>query len=417
MRARRAVRRGRFVAVVCAAALLLGPAAAAQAPPEESPAPTPDPTAPPQVDVAAGILVDLDTGEVLWEESPGAIRAPASLTKVVTALVVRDRYELDEEVSATDRAAAETGSRLGLETGYSLTVRDLLYGLLIDSGNDVATAFADHHPNGHDAFIELMNEKARALGAYDSQFVNAHGLDTEGHYSTARDMAIFARRLLADPVLAEVVRTQSYSVPWPDEGELTFRNHNKLFDRYPDVTGVKTGFTNNAGHSLIAAVDAPEGRFLSVVMGAVDHYTASQALFDHAKTKATAPAPDVGTASAASDAEEPEAVLGTPPPPPRAVPEPVAAALPTSSDSDENGFLWAALMAVLAAGMVLTMLRGRRANPLREAAQFHPFLEPLCTEPSSNGSGADGRRSSRTGNGSPGPRRRPSREPVGGRRP
>lgn len=411
------MRARRLLAAVCGAILLLGPAAAAQAPPEAPPEPTPDLTAPPQLAVAAGILVDLDTGEVIWEEAPREVRAPASLTKVVTALVVRDRYGLDETVTATDRAAAETGSRLGLETGYDLTVHDLLYGLLIDSGNDVATAFADHHPGGHDAFIELMNEKARALGAYDSHFANAHGLDADGHYSTAWDMAIFGKRLLADPVLAEVVRAESYSVPWPDEGQLTFRNHNKLFARYPDVIGMKTGFTNNAGHSLIAAIDAPEGRFLSVVMGAADHYGATQALFDHAKAKATAPPPDVGTATAANDGAQPTAVLATPPPPPRAVPEPVAAAATASSEPDEDGFLWAALMAVLAAGMLLTMLRGRRTHPLHEAAQFHPFIEPLCPEPPSDRSGANRRRSSSAGtNGSPAPGRRPSRRLVRGRR-
>ncbi len=408
---------GRFLAVLCGLALFVGPSAAAQAPAEAPPQETPDLTAPPQVDVAAGILIDLDTGEVIWEEASRAIRAPASLTKVVTALVVRDRYPLDEEVSATDRAAAETGSRLGLETGYSLTVNDLLYGLLIDSGNDVATAFADHHPGGHDAFIELMNEKARALGAYDSHFANAHGLDAEGHQSTAWDMAIFGKRLLADPVLAEVVRADSYSVPWPDEGQLTFRNHNKLIDRYPDVTGMKTGFTNNAGHSLIASVDAPEGRFLSVVMGAADHYGATAALFDHAKAKAIAPAPDVGTASNESEAAEAGAVLGTPPPPPRAVPESVAAAATASSGPGEDGALWAALMAVLAAGMLLTMLRGRRAHPLREAAQFHPFLEPLCPRSASNGSGAGRKRpTSARAKGSLVTRRRTSRQLVRDRR-
>lgn len=378
---------GRLLALLCGLALLLSPTAVAQAPEAESPSSSADPTAPPQVDVASGILIDLDTGEVLWEKAPRAIRAPASLTKVVTALVVRDRYPLDGAVTATDRAASETGSRLGLETGYALTVRDLLYGLLIDSGNDVATAFAEHHPAGHDAFIELMNEKARALGAYDSRFVNAHGLDAEGHHSTAWDMAIFARRLLADPVLAETVRAESYSVPWPEDDRLTFRNHNKLIGTYPDAIGVKTGFTNNAGHSLIAAVDSPEGRFLSVVMGAADHYGATRALFDHAKARASSSPGGIGTASARGGgaATEEGNVLASPPPPPIPLPESLLAAPASGADPGTDGSLWAALMAILAAGMLLTMLRGRHTHPLREAAQFHPFLEPLCPEPPSNG--------------------------------
>lgn len=395
--------RARTLGIAVAAVLALAAPAAAQAP--EAP-PPPDPAAPPQIDVAAAILVDLDSGEVLYEREPRAIRASASLTKVVTALVARERYGLDEVVTATDLAASETGSRLGLETGYSLTVRDLLYAVLLKSGNDAATALADHHPGGHDAFIELMNERARALGAYDSGFANAHGLDAEGHHSTAWDMAIFARRLLADPLLADIVRTESYEVPWPDGTPRTFTNHNKLVGTYPDAIGVKTGFTNNAGHSLISAVDAPEGRFLAVVLGARDHYAASRALFDHAKALAVAPPPE--PEAQGGGAGDGASVLSTPPPAPHP-PSDGAIVASASLDGDES-FLWAALMALLAAGMLLTMIRARHPHPLREAAQFHPFLEPLCApEDRTDGPGMRGPSRNRGG---PARRRSAARKPT-----
>jgi len=267
-----------MVAVLCASA---GTAAIAQTP---QVSPTPGPGGVPGVSSAAAILVNVTDGDqILFTRNAAAQRAPASLTKVMTALVARDEYALDEIVVASPLVLNTNGSDLGLEPGMKISVRDLLYALLIKSANDSGMALAAYHPGGYEHFIQLMNEKARALGAYDTQFRNPHGLDQEGHYSSARDMAIFARELLADPVLAQIVDSPEHTMRWKGR-DRTYGTHHRLIRTHPNVIGMKTGFTNHAGHCLISALRSDGGILVTVVMGSLDHYRDTLSLFEYGKS-------------------------------------------------------------------------------------------------------------------------------------
>lgn len=348
--------------------LALGIALAVGAPPARAQTPAPDTAvAPPVLAAKAAILADVRTGKVLFSKEPHVRLAPASLTKVLTALVANERYQLDEMVTVTDAVNTVRGEKLGLKPGMQLTVRDLLYAMLLLSGNDAATALAAHHPLGLPQFITDMNVKARSLGAFDSSFSNPHGLDEPGHLSSAWDMALLSRRLLTDETLAAIVASKTYTIPWPDGTQRVIQNHNKLLWRYDGTIGVKTGFTNLAGKCLIAAVEVPAGTAVTVVLHSPDHYAETTSLFDYYKSDPPIPP----TAPA----------LGTPKPSPRVV----AAGGPASvvPDVDEAAGLprWVLFpMSLLAMCMLLTLrLPGSRGR-IREAAQFHPYLEPLAEE-------------------------------------
>ena len=184
-------------------------------------------------------------------------RAPASLTKVVTALVARDEYALDDVVVTSPLVLQTGGSDLALEPGMRITVRELLYALLLKSANDAAMALAAHDPAGYEHFIQLMNQKARSLGAYESDFRNPHGLDQIGHVSSARDMAIFTRELLRDRAPRRTSpATRRHTMTWKGRARW-YDHHHKLLLRNDTIVMGKTAFTNQAGHGLITVADTP----------------------------------------------------------------------------------------------------------------------------------------------------------------
>ncbi|HVE93232.1 MAG TPA: D-alanyl-D-alanine carboxypeptidase family protein [Actinomycetota bacterium] len=365
-------------AVLLVTTLCPAPAGAQESPPPpEGPVATEPPRGiQPVLGATSAMLVDLKTSKVLVGSNEKVVLPPASLTKMVTALVVRDRYRLDDVVTVSPAVLQVTGSKLGLEPGMQFTVEDLLHALMLKSANDAATALAAHELGGIPHFIELMNAKARAVSALDSNFVNPHGLDAAGHVSTAWDMALFGRQVLADPVLADIVSTRAYTMQWPDGTNRTFDNHNKLLDRYSGTIGVKTGFTNRAGRCLVAALQTRDGMALSVVMHSPDHYRETAALFDYFKER-----PPVITATEEGSGEEQKPLeLSTPRPLRRATEgRSKAAAAPLGAGPDRAApVAKAALMALLAAMMLLTLQRPRRLSDLAEASQFHPYLEPLA---------------------------------------
>lgn len=358
---RRAVAAAGVVALV---ALVAVPAGA------QSPSPAAD-APPPAVGAEAVILIDGRTGRMVYGKDVHTRRAMASLTKVMTALVARERYQLDELVTVGDEVRQVRGEKLGLTPGMQISVRDLLYGMLLLSGNDAAATLAAHDPLGPTHFVALMNAKARALGARDSAFANPHGLDEANHYSTPWDLALFARAVLADRVLAEIVASKTYPVAWTDGGTRVVQNHNKLLWRYPGTVGMKTGFTNDAGKCLIAVVRTEARRTaITVVMKSPDHYRDTTTLFDYFKA---------GPVAAAG-----APVVATPKPTPLPQPARAAAAgpalrIPSTPDDPRDAYRWIALpMLLLATSMLLTVRRPRRRHPLDEAAEFHPYLEPLA---------------------------------------
>ena len=218
--------------------------------------------------------------DVIWGREIDSPRANASTTKMVTALVVARRGDLDETVLVSPAAAATGGGGLDLRPGDRFTVAELLYALLLSSSNDAAVALAEHTAGSERAFVARMNSLARDLGARGSHFVTPHGLDVPGHYSTARDLARIALAVLRSPVLSEIVATPSTSITGRD-GAVRLVNTNPLLESYEGAIGVKTGYTSGAGDVLVAAAERAGRRLIAVAMDSESAAADAAALLDY----------------------------------------------------------------------------------------------------------------------------------------
>lgn len=221
----------------------------------------------PNITGAAGVLMDAETGEVLWAKEETAKRAPASITKILTALVAIEKGNLTDEVVISEVAVDTHGSIVWLRAGETQTLEDLLYAIMLNSGNDAALAIAEHIGEGSiDKFVNMMNEKAKEIGAYSSNFVNPNGLPAEGHYSTAYDIALITRAALKNPVLREIMGTQTRQWNGMDwQSQLV--NLNQLLWQYEGSIGGKTGYTSEAGRCLTTAANRNGMELISVVLG------------------------------------------------------------------------------------------------------------------------------------------------------
>ena len=209
---------------------------------------------------SCAVLMDAESGRVLYEQNAHQPRLIASITKLMTALVAVEQAEdLDEVVTVRGEWLGSEGSSIYLKAGEEITLRGLLYGLLLQSGNDAAMAIACHTAGSAERFVALMNEKAAELGMKDSSFANPSGLNDDNHYSTAYDMALAAQACLKNETVAEICSTRSITI-----GTRTFVNHNKLLTRYKGCVGMKTGFTEKAGRTLVSAA-ARDGQTLICV--------------------------------------------------------------------------------------------------------------------------------------------------------
>jgi len=220
-------------------------------------------------------------GHTYREKSPNLRLAPASLTKIMTALVVLENSRLDEVVTVSAGAARETGSRIGLRRGDRLKVRDLLAATLIASANDAARALADHLGGSQKAFVMRMNDRARSLKLQNTHFTNACGHDQKGLYTTANDLAILAERALRTPLFAELVARRTMRITTM-KGNRSFglKNKNRLIGRYPGARGVKTGTTPKAGKCLVALAERGDTRVFLVLMNAGNRWQIAPALLD-----------------------------------------------------------------------------------------------------------------------------------------
>lgn len=236
---------------------------------------------PPAITSASVLLLDDASGTLLWARQPQARRAPASLTKMMTALVVRAVDPLSSVFVISALAAATPGSRMNVLAGQRLTVLQLLYGLLLPSGNDAAVALAQGTSGSVPAFVAQMNARAAAMGLIGTHFVNPHGLDAAGHYSTALDLATLGEAVLRDPVLAQIVQTRQEIIRAPD-GQVLFDLHNlnRLLGVYPGVDGIKTGTTAAAGENLVVADLRNGHQVIAVVLGSTDRDADARALLD-----------------------------------------------------------------------------------------------------------------------------------------
>lgn len=257
-------------------------------PPYGSPSPFPstlatpeDPGESPQLSAPAGALFDLGSGRLLLEVGARERRPIASVTKVMTAMVVMDHAAPRDIVTVTSTMAAQSGAALGLRPGERIAIRDLLYALLLQSANDAAVALAEHVAGGVERFVAMMNRRARELGLEDTRFASPNGLDDAG-YSTAADLAVITVHALRHPTIARAVATRFRSIPAPEGEERQVQNRNALLWLYPGAVGVKTGWTSAAGFCLVAAAERRGLRLGSVVLGAPQEaFSDAVALLDH----------------------------------------------------------------------------------------------------------------------------------------
>lgn len=221
----------------------------------------------PVINSRAAIIYDRKTGRVLWGKNENEKRKMASTTKIMTAIVVLENENLNDTIEVSGKAAGTGGSRLGLKKGDKITINDLLYGLMLCSGNDAAVALAEYTGGSIEGFAVMMNEKAKELGLEQTNFVTPHGLDENEHYTTAKELAVITDYALKNEKICNIVGTKSYTVTINGYGK-TISNTNELLGYLEGVYGVKTGFTNGANRCLVTATKRDNMDIICVVLGA-----------------------------------------------------------------------------------------------------------------------------------------------------
>ena len=225
---------------------------------------------------SSAILMEAESGRVLYEQNAHEERLIASITKLMTALVALESgHDLEETVTVGEACTRAEGSSLYLRPGEEISLKGLLYGVMLRSGNDAALAVAEHCGGSVEEFVGRMNEKAAQLGMVNSHFANPNGLNAEGHYSSAYDMALLARACLENEALAEIAATKSATV---DGRVLT--NHNKLLWQYEGCIGLKTGYTEKAGRTLVSAAQRDGMTLICVTLSDPNDWADHAALFD-----------------------------------------------------------------------------------------------------------------------------------------
>lgn len=241
-----------------------------------------------EVSATAAVLMDADMGQVLYEKNGDRQMLIASTTKIMTALVVLEHAAPDDVITVTPDHMAE-GSSMYLRAGETVRVEELLYGLLLCSGNDAALALTEC-AGGLTPFVALMNEKAAALGMAHTSFANPNGLDADGHYSTARDMAVLAAAAVENPTFRRICSSRSVTI-----GQRTMENHNRLLRQVEGCVGLKTGYTQAAGRTLVSCTERDGCRLVAVTLQDGNDWADHAALYDYG-FRLTAPRRGVQTA-------------------------------------------------------------------------------------------------------------------------
>lgn len=242
-----------------------------------------DNPSPPQITAYSAILVDAATGKVLYEKRCHARRPPASTTKIMTAILALEKGSLESKVSASTRASKTAFASLNLKPGETLTLKDLLYGLLLRSANDAAVCIAEHIAGSEQNFVAMMNEKARKLGAKDTHFTNPHGLYDPKHYSTAYDLALMARYAVRIPTFSDIVSTKTARIERSmNEKDVYLKNTARFLWRFNGADGIKTGYTREAGHCFVGSATRDRWRLISVVLKSEDAGGDTAALLSYA---------------------------------------------------------------------------------------------------------------------------------------
>ena len=221
----------------------------------------------PTINSRAAIIYDRTSGSILFGKKEHEKRKMASTTKIMTAIVVIENSNLDDIVTVSSKAAGTGGSRLGLKTNDKISVRDLLYGLMLCSGNDAAVALAQHVGGSLDGFATLMNQKCHFLELSSTHFITPHGLDNDEHYTTAYELAVITNYALQNETFCRYVGTKNYTISINGRPKY-LSNTNELLGNLNGVYGVKTGFTNGANRCLVTAVKRDNMDLICIVLGA-----------------------------------------------------------------------------------------------------------------------------------------------------
>lgn len=229
----------------------------------------------------AAALIDVESGRLLYSTEGDKPMKIASLTKIMTAIVAIEHGKLSDKVKTSKRAAGKEGSSIYLKLNEEMSLHNMLYGLMLRSGNDAATAIAEHVGGSEEGFVHLMNEKARMLGLANSQFQNPHGLDAKDHYSSANDLAKLTAYALRNPIFKEIVKTKVKTAPNPnEEWDYKWKNKNKMLTMFEGADGVKTGFTKQAFRCLVSSATRGNQQLAVVTLNDGDDWVDHQKLLN-----------------------------------------------------------------------------------------------------------------------------------------
>ncbi|KJS83235.1 MAG: hypothetical protein JM58_13075 [Peptococcaceae bacterium BICA1-8] len=236
----------------------------------------------PVIGAQAAVLIDAGTGRVLYGKNHKQYRPPASTTKMITAIIGIENGNLDDIIIISDRASQTGEASLNLVTGERITLKNLLYGALLRSGNDACVAIAEYTASTVEEFVALMNLKAQLLGCYDTNFVNTNGLPAKNHYSTAYDLAQIARYGLNNEIFAQIVSTANYTITWEESNrKRVIKNTNRLLTSYYGATGIKTGTTDEAGYCLVASAKKDNRNLIAVVLKSNNRFRDAEILLNY----------------------------------------------------------------------------------------------------------------------------------------
>ncbi len=242
--------------------------------------------APPNITAKSAIVIEASTGKILYEKKASQAMYPASTTKIMTLIAALEQGNMEDVLSVSTNAANTEGSSIYLEAGERLKLSDILFGVMLHSGNDATVAVAEHISGSVEKFARLMTDKAKAIGAVRTNFTNPSGLPDPKHYSTAQDLAKITAYGYKNPLFREIVSTRHKTIPWNNKGyDRDLYNENKLLWRYEGADGVKTGYTDAAGQCLVSSAVRNNIRLIAVVLDSDQMWDDSQALLNFAFSK------------------------------------------------------------------------------------------------------------------------------------
>lgn len=237
------------------------------------------------ISAKSAVLMDADSGRVLYEKNAHLRLPQASTTKITTAILAIEKGNFEDKIKISPYAAETGGSAIWLEAGEEFTLKQLLYAMLLNSANDATMAVAEHIGGSEENFVKMMNTFAQGIGAKDTHYVNPHGLHDDNHYSSAYDLALLGRYAMQNPKFEKIVATRKYTIPWTGHPwNRLLINKNKFIENpelYPGADGIKNGFTTPAGYCLVASASRNGMRLIAVVMNCPGATEEIKKMFDY----------------------------------------------------------------------------------------------------------------------------------------